>query len=109
MVRSSRIITVEGHANSVPPRGAKTGRRNAKPNVRTARYLTDTSQGATIVAGQTRESTMAKQEKDNQSEDQETVEQGRREFLKGSGLAAGGLAATAVAGTSTASAADAEC
>ncbi len=49
---------------------------------------------------------MAKQEKDSQSKDQEPVEQGRRNFLKGSGAVAGGLAATAVAGASTASAAE---
>ena len=49
---------------------------------------------------------MSKHEKENKPRDQEPVEQGRRDFLKGSGVVAGGLAATAVTGTSTSSAAE---
>ncbi len=49
---------------------------------------------------------MAKQENDSQAKHQEPVEQGRRDFLKGSGAVAGGLAAATVAGSSTASAAE---
>ncbi len=45
-------------------------------------------------------------EKDDHPKEQDSVEQGRRDFLKGSGVVAGGLAATAVTGASTASAAE---
>ncbi|MDH3910324.1 MAG: twin-arginine translocation signal domain-containing protein, partial [Rhodospirillales bacterium] len=48
---------------------------------------------------------MAEYEKDRPSKDQEHVEQGRRNFLKGSGAVAGGLAAATVAGSSTVAAA----
>jgi ribonuclease Z len=41
---------------------------------------------------------MTNHDQDDQQKDQGSVEQGRRNFLKGSSLAAGGLAATAVAG-----------
>ena len=49
---------------------------------------------------------MTKRENDDQQKGQDSVEHGRRDFLKGSGVVAGGLAATAVAGASTASAAE---
>ena len=49
---------------------------------------------------------MTSHDQDDQEKGLDSVEHGRRDFLKGSGLAAGGLAATAVAGASTASAAE---
>jgi len=49
---------------------------------------------------------MTMRENDDQQKGQDSVEHGRRDFLKGSGVVAGGLAATAVAGASTASAAE---
>ncbi len=50
---------------------------------------------------------MTKRENDDQQKGQDSVEHGRRDFLKDSGVVAVGLAATAVAGASTASAAEA--
>ncbi len=49
---------------------------------------------------------MTMHEKDDRPKDQDSVEHGRRDFLKGSGVVAGGLAATALAGASTAAAAE---
>jgi ribonuclease BN (tRNA processing enzyme) len=53
-----------------------------------------------------KEGRMTKHRKDERPQGQESVEQDRRSFLKGSGVVAGGLAATAMAGASTANAAE---